>query len=133
MEMQTKEIDGTLYAVKPFNAIKGIGIQTKLIKVLGGSLGTIQNGGIEKALEILSNNIDDGDVEKLIISLFDTGIFTVVKAEGEPIKKIVDLDTHFIGEYARMWKVVLFILEVNFGDIVKKLTSNSNIREALNL
>lgn len=116
MEQKSKSIGNTTYLVTQMDAIRSLKVQTKLIKILGpGALPLMEKDKSikDKLAELipkLMENFDADLVNDLVLSLFDKGIFT--QTEGVP--KVLDFSTHFAGKPFEMWKVVAFIMEVNF-------------------
>ena len=137
MKEQVKVINNTTYRVTQLNALKALQIQAKLLKILGPALGDLKGAKkvtkedvkerITTAIFSLIEKFDDDVVVGLIISLFDENV--LYEHEGQPVK--VSFDMHFTGKIAEMWKVAMFVLEVNFGDLMGKLKSSSPIMEGL--
>lgn len=134
MKQESKEINGVTYKVTTMDALSALSIQAKLIKILGGSFGELTGGAnkesIAKAISKLSDNIDDQNVVSLITKLFEKNVFYVQVAEGHPIDRPIEFNSYFSGKTTDMWLVALFILEVNFSDVLGKLGLNSIFQEA---
>lgn len=135
IEQKKKTIDGTTYKVDQMNAIRGLQVQTKLIKLLGPSVGKVLAGGkverkaiLDTAVGYLIGNFDDNEVTNFVVSLFDKGVYFVEK-DGEDY--IVDFNLHFTGKPLTIWKVVSFILEANFGDLLGKITGGSPLLQKI--
>jgi len=133
MKQESKTINGVTYKVTTMDALTALSIQSKLIRILGGSFGELSGGAdkdsVKKAISKLTDNIDDHNVISLITKLFEKGIFYVKVAEGHPIDTPVEFNTYFSGKTTDMWLVALFILEVNFSDVLGKLGLNSIFQE----
>lgn len=116
MEQKSKSIGNITYLVTQMDAIRALKIQTKFIKIIGPGALTLldKSQSVQQKIALLipklMDNFDDDLVNNLILSLFEKGIFT---QEGE-IPKVLDFANHFAGKPFEMWKVVAFILEVNF-------------------
>ena len=99
------------------DAMRALKVQTKLIKLLGKGAFPLMDTSkpIKEKLAVLipklMENFDDNLVNELVLSLFEKGVFI---QDGE-VPKVVDFSTHFTGKPFEMWKVVGFILEVNFN------------------
>lgn len=117
MEQKSKSIGTTTYLVTEMDAISALKVQTKLIKLLGkGALPLLDTDKpikekLAALIPKLVENFDDGLVNDLVLSLFEKGVF--MQDGGVP--KVVDFSTHFAGKPFEMWKVVGFIMEVNFN------------------
>jgi hypothetical protein len=121
LKQEKKIIGGTKYLVTQLDGIRALKTQTKLIKILGPGIASILTGGgldsqkIKAALfselpNILSR-FDDEMVSDFVLELFAHGVFKEDK-NGHPEK--VDFEMEFGGRINEMWKVALFVLEVNF-------------------
>jgi hypothetical protein len=117
MEQKSKSIGTTIYLVTQMDAMRALKVQTKLIKLLGqGALPLMDmDKPIKEKLAALipklMENFDDELVNDLVLSLFEKGVFI---QDGD-VPKVVDFSTHFAGKPFEMWKVVAFIMEVNFN------------------
>jgi len=117
MEQKSKSIGTTTYLVTQMDAVRALKVQTKLIKLLGpGALPLMDTAKpikekLKTLIPALMENFDDELVNDLVLSLFDNGVFT----EENGVPKVVDFSTHFAGKPFEMWKVVAFIMEVNFN------------------
>lgn len=136
MNKQTKIINDTTYIVQQLNALKALQIQAKLLKILGPALGELKGSKITKgdvkdkvtsAIFSLIEKFDDDIVVNLITSLFEENVF--YELDNQPVK--VSFDIHFSGKITEMWQVAIFVLEVNFGELMGKLKSSSLIKEGL--
>jgi hypothetical protein len=126
----TKKIDGKTYFVMKHTPLKSTRLLTKLMKVLGPSLGSlkgisslkdVQNKAkdfqFEQGLAILTSicsSVESDAVEELINECLLSGS---VSQDGTTIENI---EVHF-DDMIHMYKVVLFVLETNFKDYLKKL------------
>jgi len=116
MEQKSKSIGNTIYLVTQMDAIRSLKVQTKLIKILGP--GAIQlldrdkpiKDKLSELVPKLMEKFDADLVNELVLSLFDKGVFTQIGG----VPKVLDFSTHFAGKPFEMWKVVAFIMEVNF-------------------
>lgn len=125
IETEKKKIDGIVYKVQQMDAIRGLIVEAKLIKLLGPAIGkTLISGKADKselkdkAIGHLVENFDDSAVVDFVISLFDKGVYFVDKEDDD---SMVIFKTHFTGKPMTVWKVVWFILSVNFGGLMGKL------------
>ena len=121
LEQKKKVIGTTKYLVTQMGGERALTAQTKLIKILGPGAASVLAGGgfdtqaLKKTLLLelpnILSNFDDKLVNGFVLSLFAHGVFKEDK-NGNP--EIVDFDLEFGGKINEMWKVALFILEVNF-------------------
>lgn len=117
-----REIDGTVWAVNEFSATEGLGILSRLTKLCGGpisrALGSLSGGGIldatvdfsilGEALSDLCGRLDEAEVVSLVKRLLAS---TVV--DGDPAGGS-KFDLIFQGRYWTMFKVMAFVVEVNY-------------------
>ena len=68
----------------------------------------------------MAENFDDEKVVSLVTKLFSKNVFYVQVAEGHPIYRPIEFSTYFSGKTADMWLVLIFSLEGNFDDVLKK-------------
>ncbi|RLB85536.1 MAG: hypothetical protein DRH26_18210, partial [Deltaproteobacteria bacterium] len=117
MEQKSKSIGTTVYLVTQMDALRALKVQTKLIRLLGkGALPLLDTkiSAKEKLAALipkLMESFDDELVNSLVLDLFSKGVFT----QDNGVPKVVDFSTHFAGKPFEMWKVVGFIMEVNFN------------------
>ena len=133
MKQETKLINGVTYKVTTMDALTALSVQAKLLKLLGGSFSELTGGAdkesISKAIAKLTDNIDDHNVISLITKLFEKGVFFVDTKTGTAVDTPIEFNTYFSGKTGDMWLVAMFILQVNFGDIMGKLGLNSIFQE----
>lgn len=133
MRQESKQINGVTYKVTTMDAITALSVQAKLVKVLGGSIGELMGGAnrenVQKAITTLTENFDDKNVMSLVLKLFEKNIFWVNTKEGQPIDTPIEFSSYFSGKTADMWLVVMFILQVNFSDVLGKFGLNSIFQE----
>jgi len=124
-KVRSKEIDGDKYTVTPFLGIEGFKVKTKLLSKLapsiGGALGSIPPG---------SKSIGDVDVGKVLgpgtldrlADVLDERELTefmlrLLKSTTCNDKEITEefFNLHFAASFHTLWKVLFFVLEVNYG------------------
>lgn len=127
IETREKNIDGSTYSVTQLPARRALRLKTKLIKLFGAVLAQMYLKPSEKtseeqtkqdfvrAMEILSSNIDEGTFENLIMEI----LIGVRKNGMELNEKTIDLE--FAGDMVGIYKVVWFVLEVNFANFFSAL------------
>lgn len=121
IEQKKKKINGVTYLVTQMDGIRALRTVTALIKILGPAVASILTGTsldldvikstfLQKLPDILSN-FDDKRINNFILYLFEHG---VLKEGKNNFPEKVDFELDFGGKINDMWKVALFILEVNF-------------------
>jgi hypothetical protein len=125
--METKVINGKEYGCEKLPATKGLALQLKVAKFIGGSLGELRNMGgsseaILSALGSFAASVDDEDFAKFVK---ETVLLArvMVDAEGELIPRAIDFDWEFSEDYLTMWEVMGFVLEVNLGKFLSDIKS----------
>ena len=147
---KTKEIDGKVFAVTPFNALQAIKLQAKLLKLIGPSMGGLLDGksvddlqnqeiNIKGALSGLFDRLDENSLVDLIKFCFAR---TTLEYEGKMLQldnmSSPSFDLAFRGTFATVYKVLWFVIEVNYpdflaiaGDIGSKIkTATSGYQES---
>src|SRR4051812_2624866 len=123
--IQSKErtIDGAAYQVTQFPARRALALQTRLLKLLGPSLATalggIEDGRIDAsvlslALRQLGEKLDESATVDLVLQLL-----ACTRKDGKEITEGV-FDLEFAGQLDSLYKVLSFVLEVNFGGFFAK-------------
>jgi len=124
-KIREKEIDGDVYTVTPFLGVEGFKIKTKLLATLAPSVGSalgsvppgaksVQDVDISNVLGIdtmdrLAKVLDERELTEFILRLLKS-----TQCNRQEINKEF-FDRHFAAAYHTMWKVVMFVLEVNYG------------------
>jgi len=123
IETKEKEIDGATYAVTQMTARKALRMKAKLMRIFGPSLAQLflpsndkamdgmafSKGEAVKSLQALAMQLDDDTFEKLIMEV----LVGVRKNGMELNEQIIDLE--FAGDLLSLFKVVWFVLEVNYA------------------
>lgn len=121
IEQKKKRIGGVAYLVTQMDGLRALKAQTTLIKILGPAVASLVTGSkidiqtikaklFSKLPDILSR-FDDKLVNNFVVSLFAHGVF---KEDKNGLPEKVDFEMEFAGRINDMWRVALFILEVNF-------------------
>ena len=123
IEQRESIINGDKYSVTQMTARRALRMKAKLIRVFGASLAQIFLPGSKKsmdgmsfskeeavkALQTLSAELDEDTFEQIIMQLL-----IGVRKEGVELNEAV-IDLEFAGDLATLFKVVWFVLEVNFA------------------
>ena len=114
-------IDGTDYKITQFLATKGLGIEVKLMKLLGPSFMELQKASqdenaqeavLSAAITVLIEQFDKVDVVALIKELL-SGV-----TKGT---QTLNFDQEFAGRYGVIFDLVKEVLKFNFSDVFSKL------------
>lgn len=114
-------IDGVDYKITQFLATKGLGIEVKLMKLLGPSFMELQKAAqdenaqeavLSAAITVLIEQFDKVDVVALIKELLSG----VTKGTAT-----INFDQEFAGRYGAIFDLVKEVLKFNFADVFSKL------------
>ena len=114
-------IDGTDYKITQFLATKGLGIEVKLMKLLGPSFMELQKASQDEnaqeavltaAISALIEQFDKVDVVSLVKELL-SGV-----TKGT---QTLNFDQEFAGRYGVIFDLVKEVLKFNFSDVFSKL------------
>jgi len=134
--VSTKKIDGRTFVVIKHNPIMSIRLLAKTMKALAPALGGItnfsdfkdfKNFDQESALKMVSamgSSLNSEDLESLINECLLSGR---LKVDG---KEVQELDESVFPDFVSMLKVVWFVLEANFKDVMGKLIAFGKTKEA---
>ena len=125
IEQKSKTIKGITYLVNQFDGVKGLEVQTTLLKLLSPILPNIKTVENIKSFKIKSfkdmkgifnaiSNFNDKELNNFILSLFDDGVFVEKNIKGHKMPERIDFAEHFRGKPLDIWPVAWFILEANF-------------------
>jgi hypothetical protein len=133
IKTEEKTIDGVRYQVTQFPAMEALRVQTQLLKVAGPALAAIFSGVrsgdgakakmefspifLAAALEKLSDKLNEDELERLVLRLLAGA--RIMEQNGGPFdgpNGRVLFNMHFAGKLATLWKVIAFVLEVNYQD-----------------
>ncbi len=149
-ETKTKEIDGFEYTCTQFPPQKALRILTKLTKYLGGPLAELMKsaGSAKGLMDMDTDNLDIGGAlmslgnsmgpdDLYILSKDVCESVIASKSENEPealsgqLKENV-FDQHFVGPKGlkRLFKVLVFALEVNYGDFLEEVVAGASSAKA---
>ena len=128
--MQTKEIEGTLYGVKKLPATKGLQLQLKLAKFIGGGLGELRKIDMQDTESILNSmgkiieGIDDDKFADFLKSTVLTAKKMIPIDGGDPTPLAINFDKEFEDDYMKMYKLFIYVLEVNLGKFMDGIKSS---------
>jgi hypothetical protein len=106
-----KTINGSRYSITQMTAWKALQMQTRLFKIVGPAFSE-QDKFFDKIAQSLS--------EKEIESLFwDLIFFSSVRKDGMELNKAT-IDIEFAGDTGSLFKLIMEIVEVNYGDFLDK-------------
>jgi hypothetical protein len=121
IETREKIIEGNTYMVTQLPARRAIKLKVKLMKLFGPVLAqlflTINDAdefeskkNLVKAVEILSEHIEENTFEALVLELLNG----VRKNNVELTSHVIDLE--FAGNMGELYQVLWFVVEVNFSN-----------------
>jgi len=124
VDNKEKEIDEMKVSVTQFPARFGFKMQAKLLKIFGPVIGTVLSGNdvstsgldstvsmdkLADAVRILFDVIDEDKALALVLELLQS-----TRINGQEVNEAT-FDALFPGKYATMYKILGFVLEVNYG------------------
>lgn len=133
MAIQTIErnINGAVYSCTQLPARRALKLKAKLVKAIGptvaqlfGSVSEGNNDHVIKAIQILSQTLNENEFEALVVELLQC-----VRKDGmELVPSIIDIE--FAGDFDSLYKVLWFVLETNFSSFFTMLGIGSGYPEA---
>jgi len=141
-----KKIDGVTVSVNPWPARHAFAMKIKLLRLLGPSLGeligTVVDGKSDgkKAFDILSSDVDFERIGSTIRNLMDVldedtfmnlvdKILDSTRVDGKEISDEETFNAIFTGSLELVYKILWFVLEVNFGSFFGKSGIGSLIKK----
>lgn len=118
-EAKKKSINGHEWEVYPWDGMHGLRMQARLSKVIGPVIGQVVGSGkdiMDADVEAIANTLIDridNDTPQLIRDML-YGAFV----GGKDISQDRVFNEHFAANFAELYKGLVFILEVNFGDFL---------------
>ncbi len=126
---EDREIDGIKWTVTQFPATEGFKILVKVTKIIGPLIATTvgKTESLSSLMDMDTKNLNlDGAITLLLDSLTEseTNIFikrlmahTIVNG----VSVVDTFDITFQGKYATLFKVLKFIMEVNYKDFLDEI------------
>ena len=123
IKTEEKKIDDMEVAVTQFPARFGFKMQARLLKVFGPVIGKMLGGAdlkkgadadvnldkLSEAIELLFKSMDEDRAMKLIMDLLQS-----TRINGQEVND-GSFDSIFPGKYSTLFKIVGYVLEVNYG------------------
>lgn len=127
LETRNKVIEGREYSVTQFPARRGFALKARLAKLLGPAVAelfsAVKGGDAESlmsadidmaivggAIRRLLEGVDESNMLELVLSLL-----SMTRVDGKEITEQV-FDMEFAGKFSELYKVLAFVVEVNYGD-----------------
>jgi hypothetical protein len=114
IETKEKEIGDAVYSVTQMPAIRALKIQSRLLRLVGPSFAAMiasgEDSSIPMAISLLTDKLDENTFEKLVLDLMQG-----VRKDGAELTK-GKIDLEFAGNLNELYRVLQFVLEVNFAD-----------------
>lgn len=113
IETRQKMIDGNCYTVTQLPARRALKIKARLIKTFGCVFAKLLSQGqnpdsLSDAIQIFSSSVDENIFEAIITELLSTARKNGIELNASTI------DLEFAGDLAAIYKVVAFVIEVNY-------------------
>lgn len=128
IETKEKVIGKSTYSVTQMTAIRAIKMQARLLRLIGPSFGAMIASGddssIPMAITLLTDKLDEKTFENLVIELTQG-----VRKDGEELTR-AKIDFDFAGNLNELFRVLQFILEVNFSDFFQEGGIIAELRKA---
>lgn len=151
--MKEKEINGVTFTVAPFKAVEALKLKAFLVKkfgpALGQALGALSNGlpeggsigdlkldgaTMSQAIEKLMEQLGETEFIDLIKRMFRNVTANLAK-DGKPLQFTFSelqfdtaMDMVFTGQLLTVYRVMLFVLEVNYPDFLGLLAQDIGSR-----
>lgn len=140
-------IDGFKITTVNFDGRSGIRYQVKLIKILGPGVAKVvfsfikTSGKDVKLLNLLNTEFDlsvvgDG-ISNLLSTMDEDSTFELVmnlvsttRVDGKELSNTAVFDDLFAGNYGLLYKILAFVLEVNFGNLFNMDGIGRQLKEA---
>jgi hypothetical protein len=126
IETRSKEIDGSTYTVAQLPAMRGLKLLNRIGRSVGPPLTALMGaadpmatvaqmeiGSIAPAARELFDRLTESELESIIKALCET---VQVTEDGKTMPLLPVFDLHFAGRYDKLFHVVWFAMEVNYGD-----------------
>ena len=136
IETKKKIIDGSEFMVRQYGARLGGRIKIRIAKLVGPALATMMDAKkdqqstnvqpeiLEKALTTFMEGLSAEDYDSLIMQMIPGYVW---KDEKEITEKT--FDSEFAGNYSTLYKLLWFILEVNYGDFLELIGIGKDLQK----
>jgi hypothetical protein len=132
-----KTILGQKYLCTQFTARRALKIKTKLFKLLGPSVSSFL--GSAKGKDFLNSEINSDLLSKSVLLLIEKldedyvidlilEILSSTRRNGREIDTAL-FDMEYAGNFNELFKAIVFVLEVNFGDFLRGLLTGKSLME----
>jgi hypothetical protein len=130
-----KSVNGKDYIFYQFGASEGLKVWFRILKIIGTPIGALASKatsgiktdvreiGIDKAVEMLCQNIEADEVLTLI-----KDVLSQVTYEWKRLNDIFDV--HFAGNYMQIFDVLYVSLEVNYKDFLLGIAEKAGLLPA---
>lgn len=118
IESRSKVINGSAYTVTQLPARRALRLKTRLVKMFGASFSAFISAmsdpnstiTMSQIIELLTPRLDESEFESLMMQML-----IGVRKEGMELNEGL-IDVEFAGDLDSMFKVVWFVVEVNFAN-----------------
>jgi len=117
-ESAKKMINGNEWEVLPWDGMHGLKMQAKLGRVIGPVLGSaggsesVMDADVQSVITALADRIDERETPELIRAMLHG-----TSVEGKDITIDRVFNEHFSANYGELYQGLMFIVQVNFGDL----------------
>ena len=111
IETKEKVIDGATYSVTQLPARRALKLKAKLFRMFGPLFITSDANN----LQALCNSLDENKIESLVLEMLQQ-----VRKNGQELTEST-FDMEFAGDMAGVYKVLIFVIEVNYGNFFSML------------
>lgn len=113
---ESKVINGVTYQCAPFMAFEALQHLMTLKDILGDSIGGAMGQNVESIVTNLGGKMSNAEVADFVLVLMSH-----THADNKIVGEKSVFNTHFQKRMADVFKVLAFVLEVNYGDFFDEL------------
>lgn len=128
------EVEGVRYQATTFSGKKGMNCVTRLMKLVGPSIGkalksynaddsTVESESLGLAAQSLISNLDSNTVVELIDDLLES-LEAWTDKDGKSVKVKADFDNYFAGEYGILFQCLFNVIKENYSSFFGGSVSN---------
>ena len=139
MKVKDKNIDGVLVSAKSWGFFKLLDNKKRFLDIVGKSADQIidffnsveSTDGIDEMIGIVKSLVSSLSSEE--IRWFATTILENVTVSGKAMNTEADIDEVLSGNSMLFYKIVMLVLEVNYGDFFEVIRAKLNLKAETSL